>query len=63
MILALAFVPNPLFDVAGYLAGTGRMRAAEFLAWCAAGKVPKMILFAFAGASSSGLLTAILGTK
>ena len=56
VVAVLAFVPSPLFDIAGYLAGAGQMRVGTFLCWCAAGKVPKMLLFAYAGAASPGLL-------
>ncbi len=50
-VLALAFIPNPLFDVAGLIAGTLRMPVLKFLAWCALGKILKMMLFAYGGAT------------
>lgn len=50
-ILFLAFVPNPLFDMAGIIAGAARMPVLQFLIWCWLGKVLKMILFAYFGAT------------
>ena len=52
LILLLAAVPNPLFDLAGFSAGTLRMPVAPFLLVCLVGKILKMLLFAYAGASS-----------
>jgi len=49
-ILFLALVPNPLFDMAGILAGSSRMPVAKFLFFCAVGKIIKMLLFAYLGA-------------
>lgn len=51
-IFLLAFVPNPLFDLAGIAAGTLRMPVIRFLFFCWIGKTLKMMLFAYAGASS-----------
>jgi membrane protein YqaA with SNARE-associated domain len=51
-ILLLAFVPNPLFDLAGIIAGTLKIPVTRFLFWCWLGKTAKMLLFAYAGASS-----------
>ena len=51
-ILVLAFVPNPIFDVAGMLAGALRMKPQVFLFWCMIGKILKMLLFAYAGSLS-----------
>lgn len=51
-IFALAFVPNPLFDLAGFAAGTLKMPVPHFLFLCFFGKTLKMLLFAYAGASS-----------
>ena len=51
-ILVLAFVPNPIFDVAGMLAGALRMKLHVFLFWCMIGKIMKMLLFAYAGSLS-----------
>jgi membrane protein YqaA with SNARE-associated domain len=48
-VLLLAFVPNPLFDLAGITAGVLKMPILRFLFWCTLGKILKMILFAFGG--------------
>ncbi|PWH17867.1 MAG: hypothetical protein DDG60_01385 [Anaerolineae bacterium] len=52
VILALAFIPNPLFDVAGFAAGTLKLPLWQFLLPCAIGKILKMLMFAYAGALS-----------
>ena len=49
-ILILAFVPNPLFDMAGISAGVLKMPVARFMVMCFVGKVLKMLLFAYSGA-------------
>jgi membrane protein YqaA with SNARE-associated domain len=51
-ITALAFLPLPVFDLAGVAAGALKMPVHKFLLYCAAGKIPKMILVAYAGAYS-----------
>jgi membrane protein YqaA with SNARE-associated domain len=51
-VTVLAFVPNPIFDLAGIAAGTLRMPIFRFLFFCWIGKTLKMLLFAYAGASS-----------
>lgn len=51
-VTVLAFVPNPMFDLAGIAAGTLRMPIFRFLFFCWIGKTLKMLLFAYAGASS-----------
>ncbi|MEA3439731.1 MAG: VTT domain-containing protein [Chloroflexota bacterium] len=51
-ITVLAFVPNPIFDLAGIAAGTLKMPVLRFLFFCWIGKTLKMLLFAYAGASS-----------
>ncbi len=48
-IFFLAFIPNPLFDVGGMIAGALRLPLWKFLASCIAGKVAKNIIFALAG--------------
>jgi membrane protein YqaA with SNARE-associated domain len=55
-IVVLAFVPNPLFDMAGMIAGALRMNIFRFLVWCWLGKVLKMLLFAYGGATVTNLL-------
>ena len=49
-ILVLAFIPNPLFDLAGMSAGALKMPVAKFLFWCSVGKILKMLVFSLAGA-------------
>jgi uncharacterized membrane protein YdjX (TVP38/TMEM64 family) len=48
-ILILAFIPNPLFDLAGMLAGILKMPIGKFLLYCVIGKIFKMMMFAYAG--------------
>ena len=49
MILLLAFIPNPLFDLAGMAAGALKLPLWKFLIACAIGKILKMLVFALAG--------------
>ncbi len=49
-ILILAFIPNPLFDLAGMIAGALKMPVHKFLFWALIGKFFKMLVFAYAGA-------------
>jgi membrane protein YqaA with SNARE-associated domain len=51
-ILLLAFIPNPLFDLAGVAAGTLKIPVAIFLLFTFIGKTLKMFVLAYAGASS-----------
>lgn len=60
-ILVLALIPNPLFDVAGAAAGALKMPVLEFLLWAFIGKTIKMLLFAYAGATSMDWLLKLLG--
>ena len=48
-ILVLAFIPNPLFDLAGVVAGLLKMSVWKFLTFCVIGKIFKMMIFAYAG--------------
>ncbi len=48
-ILVLAFIPNPLFDLAGMVAGILKMPVWKFLIYCVIGKILKMMMFAYAG--------------
>jgi uncharacterized membrane protein YdjX (TVP38/TMEM64 family) len=50
-VLSLAFIPNPLFDIAGIAAGVLKMPILRFLLWCAIGKILKMMLFAYGGST------------
>jgi uncharacterized membrane protein YdjX (TVP38/TMEM64 family) len=59
MILLLAFIPNPLFDLAGMASGALRLPLWKFLIACAIGKILKMLMFAYAGYYSIGWLTSL----
>jgi len=50
VIFVLAFVPNPIFDLAGAAAGILRYPVWKFLLFCFLGKTPRSILIAFTGA-------------
>jgi membrane protein YqaA with SNARE-associated domain len=52
IVLGLAFIPNPLFDIAGASAGALKMPVTKFLFWAFIGKTLKMLAFALAGAAS-----------
>jgi uncharacterized membrane protein YdjX (TVP38/TMEM64 family) len=52
LILILAFIPNPFFDLAGLAAGTLKVPPLRFLLFTSIGKIFKMLLFAYAGASA-----------
>lgn len=58
-ILILAFIPNPLFDMAGMAAGALRMPLPRFLLFTWVGKVLKMAVFAYAGAYSVSWLAGL----
>ena len=50
-ILVLGFIPNPFFDIAGMIAGALKMPIWRFLLFCWIGKIAKMMLFAYGGAT------------
>ena len=54
-ISLLAFIPNPLFDLAGMVAGALKMPVIRFLFFALIGKILKMLVFAYMGA---GVLSA-----
>jgi membrane protein YqaA with SNARE-associated domain len=56
-IFALAFLPNPLFDVAGVIAGSLKIAWWRFLASCAAGRILRYILLAMLGAFTLHMLS------
>lgn len=56
-VLVLAFIPNPVFDIAGMVAGALRMPLWKYLIFSWIGKVGKMLLFALGGAQIFGLLS------
>lgn len=55
-IFLLAFIPNPLFDIAGLVAGGMRIPWWKFLLACAAGRVLRYALLAMLGAFTFGLV-------
>lgn len=59
-IFLLAFIPNPLFDLAGVAAGTLKIPILSFLFFTFLGKTLKMLLLAYAGASSIDWLQKLL---
>lgn len=61
MIVLLAFIPNPLFDLAGMASGALKIPLWRFLLACSIGKILKMLCFAYAGYYSIGWLTGLLG--
>ncbi len=48
-VLVLAFIPNPLFDLAGIAAGATRISYGRFLVVCFLGKTARFILLAYMG--------------
>jgi membrane protein YqaA with SNARE-associated domain len=61
MIILVAFVPNPLFDLAGMASGALKLPIWKFLIACAIGKIIKMLIFAYAGYYSFGFVSSIFG--
>ena len=61
VILLLAFIPNPFFDLAGMASGALKLPIWKFLVACAIGKILKMLLFAYAGYYSVTWLTGLFG--
>ncbi len=55
-IFVLAFIPNPLFDIAGIAAGGADIEWWKFLIATAAGRVLRYVLLALAGAFVLGLV-------
>jgi len=51
VIFVLAIIPNPLFDVAGMVAGALKVPVWQFLLVCWAGKTIKMVFFALGGST------------
>jgi uncharacterized membrane protein YdjX (TVP38/TMEM64 family) len=62
-IVALAFIPNPLFDLAGMASGALKLPPWKFLLACAIGKILKMLMFAYAGYFSGNWITQLFGQK
>jgi membrane protein YqaA with SNARE-associated domain len=61
VILLLAFIPNPLFDLAGMASGALKLPIWKFLLSCALGKILKMLMFAYAGYYSIGWFIGLFG--
>ena len=61
VIFLLAFIPNPLFDLAGMASGALKLPIWKFLLACSLGKILKMLMFAYAGYYSIGWMTKWLG--
>ena len=55
-LFVLAAIPNPLFDVAGIIAGLSKMKVSTYLVVVCAGKIVKFLAIAYLGASSGALL-------
>lgn len=60
-LLVLSAIPNPLFDIAGAMAGLMRYPVPKFLLACWLGKTIKSIAIAFLGAASLGMISPWLG--
>jgi len=61
VILLLAFIPNPLFDLAGMASGALKLPIWKFLLACGIGKILKMLMFAYAGYYSISWITGLFG--
>lgn len=59
MVALLAFIPNPLFDLAGMASGALKLPIWKFLIACAIGKIFKMLIFAYAGYYSYGYISSL----
>jgi uncharacterized membrane protein YdjX (TVP38/TMEM64 family) len=60
-IFLLAFIPNPLFDLAGMASGALKLPLWKFLIACAFGKIIKMLLFAYIGYYSVFMIDGLFG--
>ncbi len=60
LLFLLAFIPNPVFDLAGVTAGALRYPLERFLAVVLAGKILKFVSFAYACAFSADWLVRFL---
>ena len=58
-VLVLAFIPNPLFDIAGITAGALRMPLWKYLLFSFIGKTAKMLLFALGGVQILGWIDSL----
>jgi uncharacterized membrane protein YdjX (TVP38/TMEM64 family) len=55
IILVMAVIPNPFFDLAGIAAGTLKMPILYFYFFCALGSIIKMLAFAYGGSTALNL--------
>ena len=60
-VFILAALPNPLFDLAGMVAGAGKMPVWKFLFWCWTGETIKMLVIAASGAAGLNLFEWLIG--
>jgi len=60
-LFVLAAIPNPLFDVAGIIAGMTGIPVPTYLLVVWAGKIVKFVLIAYLGAGSIGLFESLVG--
>ena len=60
-IFVLSLIPNPVFDIAGAAAGALKMPVGKFLLWAWLGKTIKMLIVAYAGATSADWLMRFFG--
>jgi len=51
-VMAMATIPNPVFDVVGLAAGVLKMPLWKFLLFCWCGQIIKMLVIAYAGSLS-----------
>ncbi|HOG47991.1 MAG TPA: VTT domain-containing protein [Anaerolineae bacterium] len=61
-ILVLAAIPNPVFDMAGIIAGALHMPVWKFLLACFLGKTAKSFAVAWLGQQSAGWMAPLLNT-
>ncbi len=55
-IFLLSAIPNPIFDLAGIIAGSIRMKLWKFVVACILGRTVRYIILAYVGAFTIGLL-------
>jgi len=60
-VILLAFIPSPLFDLAGVAAGALKMKVYWFMLWCFIGKLGKMLVIAYFGAYLTDSVFRLLG--
>jgi membrane protein YqaA with SNARE-associated domain len=56
-IFVLAFTPNPLFDIAGIVAGTLKIPYWRYILPCILGRAVRYVLLAYLGTLALGLLS------